>query len=211
MSTFYVLLAVSFLFWGIIGMIGRNIRKKMQTALLQNDWQKFEKLNSSFMRRISLSSTKVLYLSLNYALSKDSSAIMDKLYDQIADIRLSKSNMQKIYPLMFQYYLEKENKPKCKSLLASMKDVLPDPQVKEMQTLFHIIVEKGIDYIDDMLMRVHEAPDQEKGMLYYLIAKQYGNQKKKTEREQYLKEALKYSKNTPFEQIVAYELKQSCE
>lgn len=208
MKTICILLAVSFLFWGIIGVIGKVCYKKLEMSLIKDNQQEFDRIFSSFMRKISLSSTKVLFLALNYALSKDNNKKMDEIYDKINYIYVSKANKRKIYPVMFQYYLEKENKSKCKNLLTLMENILPEPQIQQMKMIYEINVEKSSNYINDMLKQSENVDGQEKGMLYYLIAKQYGNKKEKVKRKKYLEESFEYLKDTPFGQVITYEMNQ---
>lgn len=206
MTTIFTLFAVSFLFWGIVGILGKNCNEKMQIALLQENDKEFEQLESSFIRKISVSYTKVIFLLLDYAISKDNYKKMNALYERIMQVNITKNNKRKIYPAMFQYYLEKNDQNKCKSLLNEMKNLFSETQFKEMQIVYEINVEKKSDYIEDMLKQSEEVEPQEKGILYYLIAKQYGNKKENANRKKYLNKSFEYLKDTPYGKVIQYEI-----
>lgn len=207
MTTILILLAISFLFWGIVALIGKNCYSKLEKALIEGNHEQFEDIYFSFVRRLSLSSTKVMYLVLNYALSKDDSKTMDELYDQMAQFYLSKANKRKVYPVMFQYYLEKEDRTKCKELLKAMNRILDEAEIANMKMIYEINVEKSSRYISELLEQSASAEGQEKGMMFYLIARQYGNRHEEGNRKKYLQEAFEYLKDTPFGQVVTFEMK----
>lgn len=207
MTTILILLAISFLFWGIVALIGKNCYSKLEKALIEGNHEQFEDIYFSFVRRLSLSSTKVMYLVLNYALSKDDSKTMDELYDQMAQFYLSKANKRKVYPVMFQYYLEKEDRTKCKELLKAMNRILDEAEIANMKMIYEINVEKSSHYISELLEQSASAEGQEKGMMFYLIARQYGNRHEEENRKKYLQEAFEYLKDTPFGQVVTFEMK----
>lgn len=207
MTTILILLAISFLFWGIVALIGKNCYSKLEKALIEGNHEQFEDIYFSFIRRLSLSSTKVMYLVLNYALSKDDSKTMDELYDQMAQFYLSKANKRKVYPVMFQYYLEKEDRTKCKELLKAMNRILDEAEIANMKMIYEINVEKSSRYISELLEQSASAEGQEKGMMFYLIARQYGNRHEEGNRKKYLQEAFEYLKDTPFGQVVTFEMK----
>lgn len=207
MTTILILLAISFLFWGIVALIGKNCYSKLEKALIEGNHEQFEDIYFSFVRRLSLSSTKVMYLVLNYALSKDDSKTMDELYDQMAQFYLSKANKRKVYPVMFQYYLEKEDRTKCKELLKAMNRILDEAEIANMKMIYEINVEKSSHYISELLEQSASAEGQEKGMMFYLIARQYGNRHEEGNRKKYLQEAFEYLKDTPFGQVVTFEMK----
>lgn len=207
MTTILILLAISFLFWGVVALIGKNCYSKLEKALIEGNHEQFEDIYFSFVRRLSLSSTKVMYLVLNYALSKDDSKTMDELYDQMAQFYLSKANKRKVYPVMFQYYLEKEDRTKCKELLKAMNRILDEAEIANMKMIYEINVEKSSRYISELLEQSASAEGQEKGMMFYLIARQYGNRHEEGNRKKYLQEAFEYLKDTPFGQVVSFEMK----
>lgn len=207
MTTILILLAISFLFWGVVALIGKNCYSKLEKALIEGNHEQFEDIYFSFVRRLSLSSTKVMYLVLNYALSKDDSKTMDELYDQMAQFYLSKANKRKVYPVMFQYYLEKEDRTKCKELLKAMNRILDEAEIANMKMIYEINVEKSSRYISELLEQSASAEGQEKGMMFYLIARQYGNRHEEGNRKKYLQEAFEYLKDTPFGQVVTFEMK----
>lgn len=207
MTTILILLAISFLFWGVVALIGKNCYSKLEKALIEGNHEQFEDIYFSFVRRLSLSSTKVMYLVLNYALSKDDSKTMDELYDQMAQFYLSKANKRKVYPVMFQYYLEKEDRTKCKELLKAMNRILDEAEIANMKMIYEINVEKSSHYISELLEQSASAEGQEKGMMFYLIARQYGNRHEEGNRKKYLQEAFEYLKDTPFGQVVTFEMK----
>ncbi|MGM9960418.1 MAG: hypothetical protein ACI32F_03790 [Allobaculum sp.] len=207
MTTILILLAISFLFWGVVALIGKNCYSKLEKALIEGNHEQFEDIYFSFVRRLSLSSTKVMYLVLNYALSKDDSKTMDELYDQMAQFYLSKANKRKVYPVMFQYYLEKEDRTKCKELLKAMNRILDEAEIANMEMIYEINVEKSSRYISELLEQSASAEGQEKGMMFYLIARQYGNRHEEGNRKKYLQEAFEYLKDTPFGQVVSFEMK----
>lgn len=207
MTTILILLAISFLFWGVVALIGKNCYSKLEKALIEGNHEQFEDIYFSFVRRLSLSSTKVMYLVLNYALSKDDSKTMDELYDQMAQFYLSKANKRKVYPVMFQYYLEKEDRTKCKELLKAMNRILDEAEIANMKMIYEINVEKSSHYISELLEQSASAEGQEKGMMFYLIARQYGNRHEEGNRKKYLQEAFEYLKDTPFGQVVSFEMK----
>lgn len=207
MTTILILLAISFLFWGVVALIGKNCYSKLEKALIEGNHEQFEDIYFSFVRRLSLSSTKAMYLVLNYALSKDDSKTMDELYDQMAQFYLSKANKRKVYPVMFQYYLEKEDRTKCKELLKAMNRILDEAEIANMEMIYEINVEKSSRYISELLEQSASAEGQEKGMMFYLIARQYGNRHEEGNRKKYLQEAFEYLKDTPFGQVVSFEMK----
>lgn len=207
MTTILILLAISFLFWGVVALIGKNCYSKLEKALIEGNHEQFEDIYFSFVRRLTLSSTKVMYLVLNYALSKDDSKTMDELYDQMAQFYLSKANKRKVYPVMFQYYLEKEDRTKCKELLKAMNRILDEAEIANMEMIYEINVEKSSRYISELLEQSASAEGQEKGMMFYLIARQYGNRHEEGNRKKYLQEAFEYLKDTPFGQVVSFEMK----
>ena len=111
-----------------------------------------------------------------------------------------------IYPLLFQYYLSKENQKECKSLLSKMCEIFPQDQINFMHTIYEINLEKSTKYIDEMKQNL-ENDTKIKGFFLYLIAKQYQNKHDKTEAIFYYQNALDEVKGTPLEEIVRYELK----
>lgn len=132
---------------------------------------------------------------------------MDELYDQMAQFYLSKANKRKVYPVMFQYYLEKEDRTKCKELLKAMNRILDEAEIANMKMIYEINVEKSSHYISELLEQSASAEGQEKGMMFYLIARQYGNRHEEGNRKKYLQEAFEYLKDTPFGQVVTFEMK----
>ena len=206
MKLFLFILFISFVFWGGIHWYTKSLYTKLHNCLIKRDIEEFEKLQSKKTYKLFLSLFKVEYLKLNYAIVNEEDALLKKVRKEFSEIKISKKKKGMIYPLLFQYYLSKENQKECKSLLSKMCEIFPQDQINFMHTIYEINLEKSTKYIDEMKQNL-ENDTKNKGFLLYLIAKQYQNKHDKTEAIFYYQNALDEVKGTPLEEIVRYELK----
>lgn len=197
----------SFVFWAGVSFVAKQRYAKLQQAILNHDMKTFDSYTSSFWTKALVSNDKIFMLRFSDAIMNSKKKRLYHMEKALRQETITKNTKKKAYSMLFQHYVE-ERMENLDSLFEDMKQVFHEDEIKEMRVLYEIDVLKSSVYIDEMLEQIELCEKEERGMLAYLVAKQYENLNQMQKRKSYLKMAYSDMQDTPFAKVLLHEMKE---
>ena len=141
------------------------------------------------------------YMRLNGYVLKGDKKKVEECFELLLQMRKSKKQELDVVIKAFYYYIDENNKRKCKALLERMKTIADESITQECEVLYDILLEEETKYIDDMeeQLKDEELQDAQKGMFHYMLALQYNYKHDEKKKKEHLDAAAKALKGTPYE------------
>lgn len=137
-----------------------------------------------------------------YLQTKDSFHIDQKTNELFAN-KLSKQQRLQVANCVYFYYLDSENKDMAKKVLDQLGLCTQSNEYEYNAMLYRVLIEHKSNDIDTTKSLLEkETNKQEKGLLQYLLAKQYIYKQDKKNSTLYLKRAKENLKGTPYHKKV---------
>ncbi len=179
----------------------QSIFKKLFSYLQQGKFDEYFKLLDSFGCKYFYPAFNREYMRLNGYMMKADVKKIEECFDLILHMRMNKKQELDVVIKAFYYYLDEENKKKCKTMLTRLKNIADENIYKECKVIYDILLEEKTIYIDDMEEQLKEEGLQapQKGMFHYMLALQYSYLNNGQKKREHLKEASRDLKGTPYE------------
>lgn len=176
-----------------------NIFNKLLKDMQKQDFDTFFKRLDSFTTKLFYAPFNREYMRLNaYFLMGDEKKIKEQ-FDLILTLRMSKKQDIDISLKAFYFYIDDKNKQKTEEMLQRIQKCGNEEIYTQCKIMSAIVIDKSIEYIDDMEAQVKQCEGIDRGMFYYLLGLQYLNKKDTPKAMEHLQSAQKDLKDSPYE------------
>lgn len=179
----------------------QRILKKLMEALQKQDFDAFFKRLDTLSCKYFYPPFNREYMRLNGYVLKGDKKKVEECFELLLQMRKSKKQELDVVIKAFYYYIDENNKRKCKALLERMKTIADESITQECQVLYDILLEEETKYIEDMEEQLKDEAlqDAQKGMFHYMLALQYNYKHDEQKKKEHLDAAAKSLKGTPYE------------
>lgn len=176
-----------------------NIFNKLLKDMQKQDFDTFFKRLDSFTTKLFYAPFNREYMRLNaYFLMGDEKKIKEQ-FDLILTLRMSKKQDIDISLKAFYFYIDDKNKQKIEEMLQRIQKCGNEEIYTQCKIMSAIVIDKSIEYIDDMEAQVKQCEGIDRGMFHYLLGFQYLNKKDTPKAMEHLQSAQKDLKDSPYE------------
>lgn len=182
-----------------------NIFNKLLKDMQKQDFDTFFKRLDSFTTKLFYAPFNREYMRLNaYFLMGDEKKIKEQ-FDLILTLRMSKKQDIDISLKAFYFYIDDKNKQKTEEMLQRIQKCGNEEIYTQCKIMSAIVIDKSIEYIDDMEAQVKQCEGIDRGMFHYLLGLQYLNKKDTPKAMEHLQSAQKDLKDSPYNsRIIIY-------
>lgn len=178
----------------------QRIFKKLVTNLQKRNFDEYFKVLDSLGCKYIYPPFNREYMRLNaYMMIPDGKKI-EQQFELLLKMRMAKKQDLDVSIKAFYYYLDEENKKKCKELLERLKKLDEEGMAMECEVIYDIFLCKETKYIETMeeQLKDPECKGLNKGMFLYMLGLQYGYKKDHKKEMDYLQLAKEELKDTPY-------------
>lgn len=178
----------------------QRIFKKLVTNLQKRDFDAYFKVLDSLSCKYFYPPFNREYMRLNaYMMIPDQKKIGEQ-FDLMLGMRMAKKQDLDVSIKAFYYYLDEENKKKCRELLERLKKLDQEGMAHECEVIYDIFLCKETKYIETMeeQLKDPECKGLNRGMFQYMLGLQYGYKKDHKKEMEYLQLAKEELKETPY-------------
>lgn len=192
-----VIVVISF---GLTQYMKQAIFKKLLRNLQQGNFDVYFKTLDSFWCKYFYPVFNREYMRLNAYMMKGDKEKVEECFAILLRIRKAKKQELDIAIKAFYYYLDEENKRKCKELLQIIKKSENEAVLNECQIIFDIFLCKETKYIEMMEEQLKDTTctGLNRGMFDFMLGLQYGYRKEHEKEMAHLQAAKKELKDTPY-------------
>lgn len=123
------------------------------------------------------------------------------------NMRLRKKEKASVAIQGFYYYVEAKNRRKANDMIKIVEENAP-ASAKELKMIASVLLRKEARYIKEFQAYYDGSQtDQQRGMFAYMLGLQYSYINENDKSLQYLREAKKLLKGTPYEEVIQELLK----
>lgn len=172
-----VCIITSLLFVLIFIKLKRSQFIKLNTLLINRDYQKFDLEINSLKTKMLFNKGELTTFLINKALMTENEKEMNELVQEAIKIHLSKNKL--IYLLMstYNYYISKRNEKQATHLLELIKEHGNAQIIEEAEIIYSVYILKNDQYLDLLLERLETRDEVYRGVDEFLISMIYENKK----------------------------------
>ena len=185
MKVIAVAVVVALVMFTVINTLKTTTYRKMVSLLENGSFEEFHsKIDSRFMKTL-FPKSAILDLKLNAALVEQKKKEATAILEQICAMPLTTPQKENYYMKAFNFYVGLEDARNSKKYLSLINE-LPNERMKfEANRVYNIFILKNDKDLKDLLEKVENMEDREKGVNEYLISVIYKNKKDRENQKKY--------------------------
>ncbi len=186
MQIFIIIIIVATIAPLLAGLVKRKMVDKMAAAIAQGDFNTFYSLMNSNWRYL-FPKTEREYMLFNAAIMQNDAEKIENQYQILKGYKMGKNLRRDIAAKAFQYYLLKEDKKTCQSIIEESEQLKDDELVYMFKRAYDINILNGYRYLNETLKEFREADDEiTKATLALLLVQMYSNANDEAKEKEYM-------------------------
>lgn len=150
-------------------------QNKVFICFKTQDYEGLEKILNNKIVRFVFLPFNVEYCRLNEALLANNKKMINKQFDILLEMKLNEHQKEDVYLNGFNYYLSEEDNKKIQKFYKLSRSLKNEDLKKSISISYNIFVEKGYDYLDEILQTYEQCEEKEKYINEYLLSVMYRN------------------------------------
>ena len=164
--------------------VRRTTSNRLIQAAFEKNETKFNEISNSFFGKV-LNAFDKEYIRFNVAnIQKDSKQVEESI-KKINEMDLKKSQMKKIYPKIFYYYIDKNKKQEAKNYYEKLSQFDAYKEKRDIEMMYDTYINESHKYLDEALAKLDKVKKEELPHLEKAISKMYENKKINSEAKKY--------------------------
>ena len=150
-------------------------QNKIFICFKKHNYEELEKILNNRIVKFVFLPFNVEYCRLNEALASNNKKMINKQFDILLEMKLNEHQKEDVYLSGFNYYLSEENNKKIQKFYKLSRSLKNEDLKKSISISYNIFVEKGYNYLDEILQTYERCEEKEKYINEYLLSVMYQN------------------------------------
>lgn len=176
--------------------------KQMNDAMVKKDYKALEKAVNSFTGKYFFDKFTRNFMLLDANMMQLKTKEVGELMDYMLTLKLTLAQQQEMLGKCFYYFLSLNEKTWTKKTLEYIRKVKNEAMLKDCELFYDVLILKQSNHKEETLELLEKADAHSRPTLQYLAGMQYCYDKEYEKGNQYLEEALKSLKGTPYEEQI---------
>lgn len=164
--------------------IRRNTSNKLIRAAFERNENKYNEISNSFFGKFISIFDKEL-IKFNVATIQKNNNDIETSIKKFDNMNLSKNQIKKIYPKIFYYYIDTNNKQEAKKYYERLSDINVYKEKNNIEMMYDTYILGSHKHLDESLKKLNKVKKEELPTLEKAISKMYENKKINSEAKKY--------------------------
>lgn len=189
-----IILSLVIVLFAAIEIVRRTVAdrysRELTRALLNERYDEFDRLIQKRTVRYLLPPFNLDHLKLTAYLAQDKPEA-DAQFKRLDQCRLNQNQKKTVYTKGFYYYMGKENEERTGHYYEGLKEILSGEELKSIDRLYSVYVEKSDRYLPEVLEDLKKAPKEKVAQYAALAAAMYAGRGEEKEAQRYYSLSMK--------------------
>ena len=178
----------------IVAVLKKKRHGRILEAIRAKDHGSFDELCSDPLTKFLFPEMHIDSLRLDEAIIRNDRAEISFCLARLLKARLSEKDKERIYARAYNYYLSVFDARKCREWYERIQKLHYQSLIRECSRTYDIYIEKGDQYLEEMLEELKDTEPSKAGANEYLISLMYRNRNDKVNEKKYRELAEKHLK-----------------